>query len=46
VPDPVAIGIVTRLDRPGGNTSGFAIWEASLERNVPQAPGSAISLCS
>jgi putative ABC transport system substrate-binding protein len=30
VGDPVANGIVTRLDRPGGNTTGFAIWEASL----------------
>jgi putative ABC transport system substrate-binding protein len=28
--DPVASGIVGRLDRPGGNTTGFAILEASL----------------
>jgi putative ABC transport system substrate-binding protein len=28
--DPVASGIVERLDRPGGNTTGFAILEASL----------------
>jgi putative ABC transport system substrate-binding protein len=30
VADPVASGIVPRLDRPGGNTTGFAMWEASL----------------
>jgi len=30
-PDPVASGIVTRLDRPGGNTTGFAFLEAPLE---------------
>jgi putative tryptophan/tyrosine transport system substrate-binding protein len=30
VGDPVAEGIVTRLDRPGGNATGFAILEASL----------------
>jgi putative ABC transport system substrate-binding protein len=29
-PDPVASGIVPRLDRPGGNATGFAIYEASL----------------
>jgi putative ABC transport system substrate-binding protein len=30
VPDPVASGIVARLDRPGGNVTGFASFEASL----------------
>jgi putative ABC transport system substrate-binding protein len=30
VADPGASGIVTRLDRPGGNTTGFATMEASL----------------
>jgi ABC-type uncharacterized transport system substrate-binding protein len=30
VSDPVANGIVARLDRPGGNVTGFAILEASL----------------
>jgi putative ABC transport system substrate-binding protein len=30
VADPVASGIVPRLDRPGGNTTGFANFEASL----------------
>jgi putative ABC transport system substrate-binding protein len=30
VADPVASGIVARLDRPGGNVTGFANWEASL----------------
>jgi putative ABC transport system substrate-binding protein len=30
VADPVASGIVARLDRPGGNLTGFAQWEASL----------------
>ena len=30
VVDPVATGIVARLDRPGGNITGFAIYEASL----------------
>src|SRR6516165_5937051 len=28
--DPVASGIVTRLDRPGGNITGFANLEATL----------------
>jgi putative ABC transport system substrate-binding protein len=28
--DPVASGIVTQLDRPGGNITGFANYEASL----------------
>jgi putative ABC transport system substrate-binding protein len=30
VADPVASGIVARLDRPGGNTTGFASFEATL----------------
>ena len=30
VADPVAAGIVTRLDRPGGNITGFATFEATL----------------
>jgi putative ABC transport system substrate-binding protein len=30
VGDPVASGIVARLDRPGGNVTGFALNEASL----------------
>jgi putative ABC transport system substrate-binding protein len=30
VGDPVASGIVPRLDRPNGNTTGFAIDEASM----------------
>ena len=28
--EPVASGIVPRLDRPGGNVTGFANWEPSL----------------
>jgi putative tryptophan/tyrosine transport system substrate-binding protein len=28
--DPVAGGIVARLDRPNGNTTGFASWEPSM----------------
>jgi putative ABC transport system substrate-binding protein len=30
VADPVANGLVARLDRPGGNITGFAYYEASL----------------
>ena len=30
VADPVATGIVVRLDRPSGNITGFAYLEASL----------------
>ena len=30
VVDPVATGIVARLDRPSGNVTGFAYFEASL----------------
>jgi hypothetical protein len=30
VGDPVASGIVPRLDRPGGNVTGFALFEATL----------------
>jgi len=30
VADPVASGIVPRLNQPGGNTTGFATFEASL----------------
>jgi putative ABC transport system substrate-binding protein len=30
VTDPVASGLVPRLDRPSGNVTGFAIYEASL----------------
>src|SRR5207344_3233295 len=30
VGDPVASGIVARLDRPGGNITGFASFEAAL----------------
>jgi putative ABC transport system substrate-binding protein len=30
VGDPVASGIVSRLDRPGGNLTGFALFEPSL----------------
>jgi putative ABC transport system substrate-binding protein len=30
VADPVASGVVARLDRPSGNTTGFSNWEASM----------------
>jgi putative ABC transport system substrate-binding protein len=30
VPDPVPMGIVPRLNQPGGNVTGFAIFEATL----------------
>ena len=32
VSDPVASGLVARLDRPGGNVTGFANFEATLPR--------------
>jgi putative ABC transport system substrate-binding protein len=32
--DPVATGIVPRLNQPGGNITGFATTEASLGRQV------------
>ena len=28
--DPVSLGIVARLDRPSGNITGFAVYEATL----------------
>jgi putative ABC transport system substrate-binding protein len=34
--DPVANGIVARLDRPSGNVTGFADFEASLVRCLIQ----------
>src|SRR5215475_12688119 len=30
VVDPVASGLVGRLDRPSGNITGFALWEGTL----------------
>jgi putative ABC transport system substrate-binding protein len=30
VADPVATRIVAQLDRPSGNVTGFAVWEASM----------------
>jgi putative ABC transport system substrate-binding protein len=30
VPDPVASGLVPRLNQPGGNITGFALFEATL----------------
>ena len=32
-PRPVASGLVPRLDRPSGNVTGFANYEASLGGN-------------
>ena len=34
VSDPVASGIVARLNQPGGNVTGFATFEASPGRQV------------
>jgi hypothetical protein len=42
VSDPVASGVVARLDRPGGNITGVAIYEASLEGKW--LPGTALLL--
>ena len=44
VADPVASGIVPRLNRPGGNITGFALYEAPLagkwlELLLEMAPG-------
>jgi putative ABC transport system substrate-binding protein len=44
VSDPVASGLVLRLDRPGGNITGFANFEATLGGKWPEllleiAPG-------
>jgi putative ABC transport system substrate-binding protein len=33
-PDPVAIGLVPRLDRPGGNITGFSGLESLSGRQV------------
>ena len=40
VPDPVASGIVARLDRPGGNITGFA--EMVVNRKTAKALGLAV----
>jgi putative ABC transport system substrate-binding protein len=34
VADPVASGIVTRLDRPGGSVTGLALFDATLGGNL------------
>ena len=52
VSDPVASGLVSRLDRPGGNVTGFAIYEPSMAGKWLQllleiAPGSSgLQSCS
>ena len=33
--DPVATGIVARLNQPGGNITGFAGWEPAMEGALP-----------
>jgi putative ABC transport system substrate-binding protein len=48
--EPVAIGIVERLDRPGGNITGFAGFEATLggkwlELLSEIAPGHSTDFC-
>jgi putative ABC transport system substrate-binding protein len=40
VGDPVAAGLVARLDRPSGSVTGFAILEASLGGKWPTPPRS------
>jgi hypothetical protein len=34
--DPVATGIIPRLDRPSGNITGFADREARFAMNIPR----------
>ena len=34
VGDPVASGIVARLDRPGGNATGFVTYEGNKEESI------------
>jgi putative ABC transport system substrate-binding protein len=36
--DPVASGIVARLSRPGGNITGFALFEPSLGGKLMRFP--------
>jgi putative ABC transport system substrate-binding protein len=36
VPDPVAVGIVASLSRPGGNVTGFMTYEYSLSGKWPE----------
>ena len=49
VPDPVGAGIVERLSHPGGNATGFMMFESPMGRilliNIDERPATLIAYC-